>query len=487
MRPIARERAPHDCRWVPAGVQSALAAARMAFRRLPGPPSYTLAVSLPVSGAALLRVVHLRSAVCMLGRFPALAGADLEVEAGEIVLLAGANGAGKTTLLRLCAGLLPLRSGHTEVLGVDLAVDRRAMRRCSLALVGHETFCYDDLTVQENIRFATRRRGPFGRGCRRHARTPRSRSRRPAPRTVVSRRDSGATSRSRSRSPGIPRLLLLDEPHAGLDERAGPCSTRSCGLPRPKVAPCCFVARVRRGPAGRDTRDPDRGGSGARAAGEPGPGPAPGGGVGVNFFKEAMLVAGKDLRIERRSRVSARADPPVRRHRGGDVSRFTLDADRTSLPIATPGLFWAAVFLAALLTIGRSFTVEEANRAHDGLRLSGLDRGALFVGEACPAMATYWFRYGFVVNREICSKRLAKRTFHTRTGGGDDPCAVLLGELDRGRANAARSAMHEQGLAGCKPAACKHIVEDREIIFRKSRRSDNPQNFRHRQTEHGMG
>ena len=94
----------------------------------------------------------------MLGRFPALAGVDLEVESGEIVLLAGANGAGKTTLLRLLAGLLPLRSGSAEVLGADLAVDRRSIRR-SIALVGHETFCYDDLTVRENIRYATRAAG----------------------------------------------------------------------------------------------------------------------------------------------------------------------------------------------------------------------------------------------------------------------------------------------------------------------------------------
>ena len=48
----------------------------------------------------------------MLGRFPALAGADLEVETGEVVLLSGPNGAGKTTLLRLCAGLLALRAGE---------------------------------------------------------------------------------------------------------------------------------------------------------------------------------------------------------------------------------------------------------------------------------------------------------------------------------------------------------------------------------------
>ena len=61
---------------------------------------------------------------------------------------------------------------------------------------------------------------------------------------------------------------------------------------------------------------------------------------------------------------------------------FALDADRTSLPAAAPGLFWAAVLLAALLAIGRSFAVEEANGARDGLRLSGLDGGAIFVGKA---------------------------------------------------------------------------------------------------------
>ncbi len=153
----------------------------------------------------------------MLGRFPALAGADLDVDGGEIILLSGANGAGKTTLLRLCAGLLPLRSGHAEVLGADLTVDRRSVRR-SLALVGHETFCYDDLTVHENIRFATRAVGrsaadadaalerlALGRMAGvAHGRLSQGQRRRVAMAIAIAR---------------DPRLLLLDEPHAGLDEQ----------------------------------------------------------------------------------------------------------------------------------------------------------------------------------------------------------------------------------------------------------------------------
>lgn len=153
----------------------------------------------------------------MLGRFPALAGADLDVETGEILLLSGPNGAGKTTLLRLCAGLLPLRAGVAEVLGMDLTRDRKTLRR-SIALVGHETFCYDDLSVTENLRFATRAAGHTADeadaalervGLQRvakiaHGRLSQGQRRRLSLAIAIAR---------------TPRLLLLDEPHAGLDDQ----------------------------------------------------------------------------------------------------------------------------------------------------------------------------------------------------------------------------------------------------------------------------
>jgi heme ABC exporter ATP-binding subunit CcmA len=160
-------------------------------------------------------VVRLRSAVCLLGRFPALAGVDLDVEAGEIVLLAGPNGAGKTTLLRLIAGLVPLYSGEGVVFDTDLTVDRRTARR-RLALVGHETFCYDDLTVRENLRFVARASG--GDGGTVDETIDRLGLAKVA--DLTHRKLSAGQRRRLALGTAIvrdPELLLLDEPHAGLD------------------------------------------------------------------------------------------------------------------------------------------------------------------------------------------------------------------------------------------------------------------------------
>ncbi|MDP8936830.1 MAG: heme ABC exporter ATP-binding protein CcmA [Actinomycetota bacterium] len=160
--------------------------------------------------------VHLRSAVSLLGRFPALAGVDLDVAPGELLLVRGANGAGKTTLLRALAGLVPFSSGTAEVLGRDLRRDRRSVRR-AVGLLGHATFLYDDLTVDDNLRFAAKAAGAddaaadaamarLGLGGRLRAvpagKLSAGQRRRVALAAVVARR---------------PELWLLDEPHAGLD------------------------------------------------------------------------------------------------------------------------------------------------------------------------------------------------------------------------------------------------------------------------------
>ncbi|MBI4935012.1 MAG: heme ABC exporter ATP-binding protein CcmA [Actinobacteria bacterium] len=161
-------------------------------------------------------VVHLADVVAVLGGFPVLAGADLTVQRGEILLLRGPNGAGKTSLLRLCAGLLPVERGSATVLGCDLAVDRTVVRS-RVGLLGHANGLYADLTVADNVAFwgatvgATKdevagslaRMGLDGRLADVHVgRLSAGQRRRTALACLVARRAE---------------LWLLDEPHAGLD------------------------------------------------------------------------------------------------------------------------------------------------------------------------------------------------------------------------------------------------------------------------------
>lgn len=163
--------------------------------------------------------VHLRSAVALAGRFPALSGVDLSVAPGEVVAVLGPNGAGKTSLLRACAGLLPVTSGEAFVLGCDLRSDRTAVRR-RVGLLGHDAPLYDELTAAENVRFAVRAAGmPTARvdpALERLGLVGRLR------RTEAARLSAGQRRRTAlavlvARSP---ELWLLDEPHAGLDAAA---------------------------------------------------------------------------------------------------------------------------------------------------------------------------------------------------------------------------------------------------------------------------
>ena len=99
------------------------------------------------------------------------------------------------------------------------------------------------------------------------------------------------------------------------------------------------------------------------------------------MWRDAVLVAGKDLRIEARSRVGLNQVAPfallvlV-------LFAFALDADRTVLDRAAAGLFWVTVLFSGLLAIQRSFAVEAVDGGRDGLRLSGLDPAGIFLGKA---------------------------------------------------------------------------------------------------------
>jgi heme exporter protein B len=99
------------------------------------------------------------------------------------------------------------------------------------------------------------------------------------------------------------------------------------------------------------------------------------------MWRDAVLVAGKDLRIEARSRVATNQVAPfaiivlV-------LFGLALEPDSGFLARAAPGLFWVAVLFSSLLAIQRSSAVEANDSAGDGLRMSGLDPAGIFLGKA---------------------------------------------------------------------------------------------------------
>lgn len=163
--------------------------------------------------------LSLHDAVALAGRFPLLAGVDLEVTAGETVLVEGVNGAGKSSLLRVCAGLVPVASGRVSVFGLDPVRRRRQVRR-RVGLLAHASHLYDDLTAAENVTFAVRAAGGDpGRveaACARFGLIGRL-SRTPAAKLSAGQRRRVALAVLVARWPD---LWLLDEPHAGLDAAA---------------------------------------------------------------------------------------------------------------------------------------------------------------------------------------------------------------------------------------------------------------------------
>lgn len=98
------------------------------------------------------------------------------------------------------------------------------------------------------------------------------------------------------------------------------------------------------------------------------------------MWRDALLVGGKDLKVEMRSRVTTTQVAPYA-ILVLLIFGFAFDQDHNLLSKVTPGLFWVAVLLCALLSVQRSFAVEAADGARDGLRLSGLDPAGVFLGK----------------------------------------------------------------------------------------------------------
>jgi len=165
-------------------------------------------------------MLELRSVDAGYGSFQALFGIDLDVKAGEAVGVIGPNGAGKTTLMRVISGLIRPSRGSIRIEGTDLvATPPHRIVGLGIAHVPENRRLFPRLTVDDNLRM-----GAFMQDARaKYAERlefvfdlfPRMKERRSQMAGTMSGGEQQMCAIGRALMSG-PKLLLLDEPSAGL-------------------------------------------------------------------------------------------------------------------------------------------------------------------------------------------------------------------------------------------------------------------------------
>jgi len=165
-------------------------------------------------------MLQLRSVDAGYGGFQALFGVSLEVSAGEAVAVIGPNGAGKTTLMRVISGLIRPSAGSMLMQGADLATTpAHRIVELGIAHVPENRRLFARMTVEDNLRmggFIPPARGKFAeRLASVYELFPRLAERRRQFAGTLSGGEQQMVAIGRALMSG-PKLLLLDEPSAGL-------------------------------------------------------------------------------------------------------------------------------------------------------------------------------------------------------------------------------------------------------------------------------
>ncbi len=165
-------------------------------------------------------MLELRNVDAGYGAFQALFDVSLDVAAGEAVAVIGPNGAGKTTLMRLISGLIPVRAGRVVMEGQPLdEVKPHTIVELGIAHVPENRRLFPRMTVEDNLRM-----GAFAKTARARFRErldyiyelfPRLKERRAQLAGTMSGGEQQMCAIGRALMSG-PKLLLMDEPSAGL-------------------------------------------------------------------------------------------------------------------------------------------------------------------------------------------------------------------------------------------------------------------------------
>jgi ABC-2 type transport system ATP-binding protein len=145
---------------------------------------------------------------------------DLEVAEGRICGFLGPNGSGKTTTLRMICGLLIPDNGGGEVLGLDLKTQRRAIKQ-QIGYMTQKFGLFSDLSIAENLEFIARVHGLDQR--RRRVDEALEKLGLASRATQLAGKLSGGWKQRLALAAAVlhePRILLLDEPTAGVDPKA---------------------------------------------------------------------------------------------------------------------------------------------------------------------------------------------------------------------------------------------------------------------------
>jgi heme ABC exporter ATP-binding subunit CcmA len=160
--------------------------------------------------------VELRGVGHAFGGRVVLSGVERVLEPGRALALIGPNGSGKSTLLRCIAGLLRPRAGSVLVDGRE-SCELPPAERARIAYAGHRPLLWGGLSARENLVLCA---GLYGLAAERAERALESAdlaeaAERPAASLSQGQRQRLALARALLPEPG---LLVLDEPHSGLDE-----------------------------------------------------------------------------------------------------------------------------------------------------------------------------------------------------------------------------------------------------------------------------
>jgi ABC-2 type transport system ATP-binding protein len=159
------------------------------------------------------------------GHFVAVNSVTFNVRHGSIFGFLGPNGAGKTTTMRMLLGLLKPSGGHAKILGCDVAHQPRAVKQ-RIGYMSQRFSLYDDLTVEENLRFFGRTYGLRGDRLQERIQFALKMADLIGREKTPGRELAGGFRQRMALGAAIlhdPELIFLDEPTAGVD----PVSRRS--------------------------------------------------------------------------------------------------------------------------------------------------------------------------------------------------------------------------------------------------------------------